>query len=69
MKHLIVRGLTVLGLLAVLASCYSLIESAVGGVAAAETEEAISEPGRLEITISSGPRSTRSITTRGAQPV
>ena len=43
MKHLIVKNLTVLGLLAVLASCYSLIESAVEGAVAAETEETISE--------------------------
>ncbi len=43
MKHLIVKSLTVLGLLAVLASCYSLIESAVEGAVAAETEEATSE--------------------------
>ena len=43
MKQLIVKSLTVLGLLAVLASCYSLIESAVEGAVAAETEETISE--------------------------
>ena len=43
MKQLIVKSLTVFGLLAVLASCYSLIESAVEGAVAAETEETISE--------------------------
>ena len=43
MRQHLLKLLIVLGLLAVLASCYSLIESAVEGAVASETEEAISE--------------------------
>jgi len=43
MRQHLLQLLIVLGLLAVLASCYSLIESAVEGAVATETEEAISE--------------------------
>lgn len=43
MRQHLLKLLIVLGLLAVLASCYSLIESAVEGAVATETEEAISE--------------------------
>ncbi len=43
MRQHLLKLLIVVGLLAVLASCYSLIESAVEGAVATETEEAISE--------------------------
>jgi hypothetical protein len=45
MKQPLIKLIAVLGLLTMLASCYSLIESAVEGVVAAETEEAITGSG------------------------
>ena len=43
MKHPVVKLLIILAVLTMLGSCYSLLESAVEGAAAAETEEAITE--------------------------
>jgi len=45
MKQLLIKLILVLGFLTLLASCSSLIESAVGGVVATETEEAIAGSG------------------------
>jgi len=45
MKQLLIKLILVLGFLTLLASCHSLIESAVGGVVATETEEAITGSG------------------------
>jgi hypothetical protein len=44
MKRPLLKLVAVLGFLAILASCYSLIESAVEGAVAEETEEAITGP-------------------------